>query len=187
MYSYLLPTFIFLITCYSRCTEAPRRTGHTVRASCLRSLRRCHLQNIMLIIRDTFHLIPLTWSLFAQRPAGCGDVTVVTGVRLAQGNQLASEVGTPEALARVRSSARRAQCALDKHSSQERGDSKVLHHADVQIIFVYLCFWLESLFVSDEWRESPWGLYRVCWQQTPGSHVLMTQSSSLSCQRARGS
>ena len=142
MYSYLLPTFIFLITCYSRCTEAPRRTGHTERASCLRSLRRYHLQNIILIIRDTFHLIPLTWSLFAQRPAGCGDVTVVTGVRLAQGNQLASEVGTPEALARVRSSARRAQCALDKHSSQEQGDSKVLHHADLQIICICLFMFL---------------------------------------------
>ena len=51
-----LPTFIFIFTCYSRCTEAPRRTGHTGTASCPRSLRRCHLQNMILITREIWYL-----------------------------------------------------------------------------------------------------------------------------------
>ena len=60
-----------------------------------------------------------TWPLVAQSPAGSGDVTVLAGARLAQGNQLASEVRAPEPLTRVHPSERRAQCALKEQNCQE--------------------------------------------------------------------
>ena len=81
------------------------------------------------IILKTCHVLMLTWPLVAKSSAGGGDEAVVTGVRLAQGDQLTSEVRAPEALARVNPSARRAHRALEKNNSQERrGNSKVLHH-----------------------------------------------------------